>query len=112
MIKFLCFIFSTFLGSKSLKMSMGELNAILHAHNVRTLNSFIKQQIFDPSKLKALADDKVYWTEKFKLLLRRAENIVGKGGNAVYQHFLLFSQLFQKSSHSGYFKVGYCLVKS
>ena len=28
----------------------------------------------------------------------RVENIVGKGENAGYQHFLLFSQCFQKAS--------------
>ena len=30
-----------------------------------------------------------------------AENIVGKGKNAGYQHFFLFQQCFQKSSFSG-----------
>ena len=28
----------------------------------------------------------------------RVENIVGKGGNAGYQHFLLFPQCFEKAS--------------
>ena len=40
-----------------------------------------------------------------KLLLNRVENIVGKGENAGYQHFLLFPQCFQKPS-SGSLKVG------
>ena len=31
----------------------------------------------------------------------RVENIVGKGGNAGYQHFLLFPQCFQKSGLCG-----------
>ena len=34
--------------------------------------------------------------EKLKLFLRRVENIVGKGENAGYQHFLLFTQYFSK----------------
>ena len=34
------------------------------------------------------------------------ENIVGKGENAVYQHFLLFPQCFQKDSLPGSLKVG------
>ena len=34
------------------------------------------------------------------------ENIVGKGENAGYQHFLLFPQCFQKPSDSGSLKVG------
>ena len=35
----------------------------------------------------------------------RVENIVGKGQNAGYQHFLLFPQCFQKLSFSGSLKV-------
>ena len=34
------------------------------------------------------------------------ENIVGKEENAVYQHFLLFPQCFQKASFSELLKVG------
>ena len=34
------------------------------------------------------------------------ENIVGKGENAGYQHFLLFQQCFQKASSLGSLKVG------
>ena len=33
--------------------------------------------------------------KKCKLASGRVENIVGKGENAVYQHFLLFLQCFQ-----------------
>ena len=36
----------------------------------------------------------------------RVENIVGKGENADYQHFLLFPQCFQKAFDSGSLKVG------
>ena len=32
------------------------------------------------------------------LAFERVENIVGKGENAAYKHFLLFSQCFQKPS--------------
>ena len=35
----------------------------------------------------------------------RVENIVGKGENGGYQHFLLFTQCFQKSFILGLFKV-------
>ena len=38
--------------------------------------------------------------------MRGAENIVGKGENAGYQHFLLFPQCFQRLSFSGPLKVG------
>ena len=34
-------------------------------------------------------------SKKCKLASGRVENIVGKGENAVYQHFLLFLQCFQ-----------------
>ena len=46
-------------------------------------------------KLKALADNNINLTENLKLVLERIENIVGKGENAGYQHFLLFPQCFQ-----------------
>ena len=36
----------------------------------------------------------------------RVENIVGKGENAGYQHFLLFPQCFQKALYPGSWKVG------
>ena len=45
-------------------------------------------------------------TEKLKFVLERVENIVGKGENAGYQHFLLFPQCFQKASFQGSLKVG------
>ena len=39
-------------------------------------------------------------------LYDRVENIVGKGKNAGYQHFLVFTQCFQKPSSTGSLKVG------
>ena len=50
------------------------------------------------SKLKEFADNKINVTEKLKFVLGRVKNIVGKGGNAGNQHFLLFTQCFQKAS--------------
>ena len=58
------------------------------------------------SKLKELADDKINVTEKLKFVLGRAENIVRKGENAGFQHFVLFPQCFQKASFTGSLKVG------
>ena len=52
----------------------------------------------DWSNLKASADNKLNVNEKLKFVLGRVENIVGKGENAGYQHFLLFQQCFQKDS--------------
>ena len=57
------------------------------------LNPLPKDKIWDWSKLKVFAVGMV-------------ENIVGKGENAGYQHFLLFPQCFQKATFSGLLKVG------
>ena len=57
-------------------------------------------------KLKAFADDKLNVAEMVISALVRVENIVGKGENAGYQHYLLFPQCFQKASFSGLLKVG------
>ena len=37
--------------------------------------------------------------------MERVENIVRKGENAGYQHFLLFPHSFQKASYTGSLKV-------
>ena len=76
-------------------------------HNYSFLiNSLPNDKISDWSKLKALADDKINVNEKINFGLGRIENIVEKGENAGYQHFLLFPQCFQKPSVSGSLKVG------
>ena len=69
-------------------------------------NSLPNEKFLDWSKLKALADNKIKLAEKLKFVLGRVENIVGKGENAGYQHFLLVPQCFQKASISGSLKVG------
>ena len=65
------------------------------AQNFR-LVSLPNDKILDWSKLKAYADDKINVTEKLKFVLGSVENIVGKGENAGYQHFLIFPQCFQR----------------
>ena len=57
------------------------------------------------SKFKAFADDKIIVTEKLKFIFGRVESIAGKGENAGYQHFLLFTQCFQKALCTGSLKV-------
>ena len=42
-------------------------------------------------------------TEKLKIVLSRVVNIVGKGENAGYQHFLLFLQCLKKKTF--FFKI-------
>ena len=70
-----------------------------------SFNLLPNDKIVDWSKLKAFADDTVNVTEKLKFDLGRVENIVGKGENAGYQHFLLFPQCFQKASYTESLKV-------
>ena len=73
---------------------------------VNYINSLPNDKILDWPKLKAFADDKTNVNEKFIFGLERVENIVGKGENAGYQHFLLILQCFQKPSVPGSLKVG------
>ena len=49
--------------------------------------------------LNSLPNDKILDLTKLKAS-ERAKNIVGKGENACYQHFLLFPQCFQKVTFS------------
>ena len=70
------------------------------------VNSLPNDKIFDISKMKAFADNKINVIEKIKFVLGRGENIVGRGENAGYQRFLLFTQYFQKATFSGSLIVG------
>ena len=47
--------------------------------------------------MKGLAYDMLNITHDIKFAFHRVEDIVGKGENAVFQHFLLFQQYFQKA---------------
>ena len=58
------------------------------------MNSLSNDKILGWSKLKAFAADKINVNQKLKFDIGRIENIVGKGENAIYQHFLLFAQSF------------------
>ena len=68
-------------------------------------NSLPNDKILELSKLKAFADGTINVNEKLKFGLGKEENIVEKGENAGYRHFLLFPQCFQKPSVSGSLKV-------
>ena len=63
-------------------------------------NSLPNDNIFECSKMKAFADDKINVTEKLKFVFGRVGIIVGKGENADYQRFLRFPQCFLKASFS------------
>ena len=73
---------------------------------IPSFNSLPNDKIQDLSKIKAFADDKIILTQKLKFVLERVENIVEKGENAGYQHFLLIPQCFQKLSIPEVLKVG------
>ena len=67
------------------------------------INPLPNDKFLDATKLKAFADDRF---NVAIFLFDRAENTVGKGENAGYQHFLLFLQCFLKPSSVGLLKVG------
>ena len=69
------------------------------------INPLPDDKILYLPKLKAFADDKSNVTQNIKGVFRSIENIVGKEENAVYQHFLLFPQCFQKAFSSRVSKV-------
>ena len=55
-----------------------------------------KDNFFEWIKLKALAEDNLDITEIVIYVFNRVENILGKGENAGYQHFLFFLTMFSK----------------
>ena len=59
------------------------------------VNSLPNNIILDWSKLKAFADNNLKVAAMMIYLFDTVENIMGKGENAGYQHFLLFPQCFQ-----------------
>ena len=61
-----------------------------------SLSFLNKQQNLAMTKLKAFADDKFSVAYMMISVFDRVENILGKGENAGYQHFLLFPKCFQK----------------
>ena len=69
-------------------------------------------EILDWSKFSAFADNKINVTYKQKFFLGWKENIVGKGENVGYHHFILSSQCFQKASISGLIKVRVVMISN
>ena len=85
---------------------------MLFAYSLFLNNSFPKDKFLDRSKSKAFADDKINVTKKLKFAVGQEENIVAKGENAGYQHFLLFPTMFSKALFFRVVKSWYCVVKS
>ena len=73
-----CFQTPFFLGS--LKQELGKGLHHLNTKQMQT-NSLPNDKILDLSRLKEFADDNINVTEKLKFVVKREENIVGKGEN-------------------------------
>ena len=58
-------------------------------------------KILVTSKLKGVTEDNINVAQMMEFVIYRIENIVGKGENAGYQHFLLFPLCFPKASTTG-----------
>ena len=72
----------------------------------KAINSLPNSRSFAWSRLKGFADNISNMAQMIVLKFERVENIVGKGENAGYWHFLLFPQCFQKLLPQGYQKSG------
>ena len=74
--------------------------------------------LYQKTKFKTGPNSKHFAGNNFKVAIRmisifdRVENIVGKGENASYQHFLLFPQCFPKASFLGVVKIRDCVLES
>ena len=60
------------------------------------LNSLLNRQLLTLVQVKAIADNYLNVAQMMEIGFDKKENIVGKGENAGYQHFLLFQQCFPK----------------
>ena len=73
---------------------------------IRVLTKKNKNKILDVTILKVFADDRINEAQMMISVFDRVENIVGKGENAGYQHFLLFPHnVFERILSRGSLKV-------
>ena len=89
-----------------------QVKKILEIKTKTILNPLPDDKTLNWSKLKAFTDNKINVTENLKSVLERVENIVGKGENAGYQHFLLFPTVFSKAFFLRIVKSRDCVVKN
>ena len=75
------------------------------------LNPLPHNKIWDPSKLKAFADDSFNVAQTEQFFFDQVENIVGKRENAGYQPFLFFLQFVLKGFFPRGVKRRHCVVK-
>ena len=73
---------------------------------IHLVNLLPNGKILDLSKFKRSADDTLMLVKMVIFISYMIENVVVKGENAGYQHFLLFQKRFRKASFSGSLKNG------
>ena len=93
------------LGNQTQDLMIARLTIYLMTTDT-TKNPLPHDKILSFSKLKACAEDNLNVAKTVQIFCNRVENVVGKGENAGYQHFLLFSQCFQKASISESWNTG------
>ena len=70
------------------------------------INPLLNDFFLDWTKSKTFAVNNLNVANILISVFDRVENIVGKGENAGYQHFLLFPHCFQRAPIRGFFKLG------
>ena len=101
-----------FIKFKVFVCSLFQFGRVLNLSFWKGLNSLPNNKILHWSKLKIFIDDFIDVNKKFKFGLGRVKNIVGKGENAGYQHFLLFSTMLFKGLFFRVVKNQDCVVIS
>ena len=97
----LCLSLSLFLSlclSQSLSLSLNHSH-IAVVMCVLTLNFLPNDKILDKSKFKESADDSLNVTENLKFVLRRVENIAGKGENAEKFQSIAIKRILKINCH-------------
>ena len=92
---FICFLITDFVRKAPFSPIFSEVPRPQSYLNRGFVNSLPKKEILDWSRLKAFADDKINMAEKLNFVLERAENIAGKGENAVTSIFSFSHNVFK-----------------
>ena len=81
------------------------LDAMIPPFNLELCSFLPNDKNLERTKLKAFADNKLNTAKMMTAFYDREENMVGKGENVVYQHFLLFFHCFLRVCLPGSLKV-------
>ena len=80
-----------------LKLIIIPAEVYVREFTVCVFQPILKPQILDSSKLKEFADDNFKFGENSRKFSKQVENTVEKGEISLYNQFLLFPKLFQKT---------------